>query len=204
MNGSPCGRRLWLVRHARALGAEGRCYGRTDLAADRAETGRAAQALAVALPPGARLQVSPAGRTQALAQALQALRPDLRATTDPRLQELNFGCWEGMLWDAISRADLDAWVADFATHRPGGGESVADLLTRVAPALAHADADTRSPGGGDAVWITHAGVIRAALWLRCHGPAELPRAGNWPALTPGWGRWIALPVPATRFVGLQG
>lgn len=194
MNPPPAGPRLWLVRHARLPEATGRCYGRTDLAADPQDTARSAQALAAALPAGARLQVSPAARTRALAQALQSQRPDLRAIPDARLQELDFGAWEGRRWDAIARGDLDAWVADFAAHRPGGGESVTDLLARVAAALGETEAGPPRPTGADAVWITHAGVIRAVLWLRCHGPTRAPQACAWPVQAPGWGRWIALPL----------
>ena len=44
---------------------------------------------------------------------------------DARLAELDFGHWEMQSWDGIPRAEVDAWAADVAHYRPGGGESVA-------------------------------------------------------------------------------
>ena len=125
--------RLWLVRHAQPLVAPGVCYGRLDLPADAAATAASAQALAAALPASVRLaHHSPLQRCEQLAQALQALRPGLALKPEARLQELDFGTWEGCAWDAIGRAPVHAWTADFAHHRPGGGESLAHMLGRVA------------------------------------------------------------------------
>jgi alpha-ribazole phosphatase len=51
-------------------------------------------AAAAVLPLGLPVWVSALGRAQALAQTLQRLRPDLGApTTDPRLNEMDFGQW---------------------------------------------------------------------------------------------------------------
>ena len=70
--------------------------------------------------------------------------------------------------------DYDVKVGDFAQHRCGGGESVAQLMARVASAFAQARG-----GGQDGLWITHAGVVRAVRLLT-RGVA-LPRAAaDWP------------------------
>ena len=183
--------RLWLVRHAQPLVAAGICYGRLDVAADAAATRASARALAAALPPQVRLaHHSPLQRCEQLAQALQALRPDMTLNADARLQELDFGCWEGRAWNAIGRAPVDAWTAAFASHRPGSGESLADMLQRVAAALDAARLQSlAAPGSGDLLWITHAGVARCVQWLLQHGAAALPRADQWPLQAPAFGAW---------------
>ena len=82
---------------------------------------------------------------------------------------MDFGAWEGRPWDAIARAELDAWAADFMDARPHGGESVAMLAARTAAAIAAGRA-----AGGRTVVVTHAGPIRAALgdWDRAIGYGE--------------------------------
>ena len=162
------------------------------MAADAVATAASAEALAAALPASVQLaHHSPLQRCAQLARALQALRPGLALHADARLQELDFGDWEGRAWDAIGRAPVDAWTADFASHRPGGGESLADMLQRVAAALAAARAAPN--GSGNAVlWITHAGVARCVQWLLRHGSATLPRADQWPVAAPGFGAWEVL------------
>lgn len=178
--------KLWLARHATPLVPAGTCYGRLNVAADAAATTAAAEALAAALPAGVRLRASPLQRCEQLAQALQGLRPDLACTTDARLAELDFGAWEGQRWDAIAPAAYDAWTADFAHYRPGGGESLAVLLQRVQGALAAARGN-----GGDEAWITHAGVARCVHWL-LRAPAHTwPAASEWDMPAPSFGAWQA-------------
>ena len=189
---APAPARLWLVRHAQPLVAPGQCYGRLDMAADAVATAASAEALAAALPASVQLaHHSPLQRCAQLARALQALRPGLALHADARLQELDFGDWEGRAWDAIGRAPVDAWTADFASHRPGGGESLAVMLQRVAAALAAARAASAG-SGNDVLWITHAGVARCVQWLLRHGSATLPRADQWPVAAPGFGAWEVL------------
>ena len=166
--------KLWLVRHAQPLVDGGVCYGASDVPADPQATLRAAQALAAQLPAGLALRSSPLRRCLELADALCALRPDFACSEDPRLAEMDFGRWEGARWDAIARAEFDAWMADFPGWRCGGGESVAQLMARVGQALA----DTRG-AGSDALWITHGGVVRAVRLLAA-GVAVPQRAGDWP------------------------
>lgn len=181
--------RLWLVRHARPLVADGVCYGRLDLAADPHATRAAACALVQALP--ARLAVvrhSPLQRCEQLALAVQALRPDLTFTPEARIRELDFGAWEGRSWQAIGAAEVGVWSADLARHAPGGGEPLAAMLTRVAQALA-SDALHARQQRADVVWISHAGVARCLRWLLAHGAQHLPTAQQWRLRAPGYGRW---------------
>ena len=181
--------RLWLVRHAAPLVAPGTCYGALDVPADAQSTRAAAERLATALPHGARVAHSTLQRCELLAHDLQALRPDLPLTPDARLREMDFGRWEGQTWDAIGKSAIDTWVAGFATHAPGGGESLAHMLHRVAAALQTAREWRANQGAKDVVWITHAGVARCVTWLQERGESVQPRSENWPVAAPGWGEW---------------
>ena len=180
---------LWLLRHAPVLAAPGLCYGRTDLPADPAATRRAAETLAKQLPRGTVVKTSPLQRCELLAHELQALRPDLAFTPDARLREMDFGRWEGQTWDTIGKSAIDTWVAGFATHAPGGGESLAQMLHRVAAALQTAREWRANQGTKDVVWITHAGVARCVTWLQERGESALPRSEDWPVAAPGCGEW---------------
>jgi len=181
---------LWLVRHARPLGADGLCYGRLDIAADAAASRQAAQALAGALPPKVvAVRHSPLQRCELLALDLQALRPDLASKPEPSIQEMDFGTWEGRAWSAIAQTEITAWAGNLGTHAPGGGEPLSAMLARVALALRDAAACAQA-GGGDMVWITHAGVARCVQWLQTHGEARLPQAHEWPVAAPDFGAWV--------------
>jgi alpha-ribazole phosphatase len=84
---------------------------------------------------------------------------------EPRLQELNFGAWEGLAWDAIPREEIDAWAADPLGYRPRGGETVNELASRVEQAWRQATATARHE-----LWITHAGPMRCLYALTMGQP----------------------------------
>ena len=177
--------KLWIVRHAKPLIESGVCYGALDVAADAPHTLQAARALAQALPLNCKVSVSPLQRCKQLAEALSELRPELEPQTDTRLREMDFGCWEGVAWDAIPQAALQAWTDDFDKHRFGGAESSNEVLARVGRAW---DEDHGAP---DTVWITHAGVARAVRLL-ADGVRVLTRADQWPLEAPGYGQWLQI------------
>lgn len=178
--------RLWLLRHARVRLPEGTCYGASDIAADAQATAAAARLWAERAPAQRVVHHSPLQRCEQLALALQALRPDLTLKPDPRLRELDFGDWEGRPWSAVGREAMDAWLADFAHARPGGhGESVAALMARVGAAFDDWRASER-----DALWITHAGVIRAVR-LMAQGVRRVQTARDWPVQSVAFGQaWV--------------
>lgn len=180
--------KLWLVRHAQPMLAAGICYGVLDVAADPDETQVSAQALAKVLPIGVRLVSSPLQRCEQLTQCLRGLRPDLTCTFDARLVEMDFGRWEGQAWDVIDRAELDAWTQAFDTWRCGDGQCVAQFMTQVAAIW-----DETRALDEPTVWITHAGVIRAATLL-ARGQRHIKRADQWPSDAPAWGQWRVLSV----------
>lgn len=173
--------RLWLARHARPLVAPGVCYGALDVAADALATQAAAERLATALPADMVVCSSTLQRCEQLAQVLSALRPDLTLKFDARLREMDFGQWEGQTWESIGQSALDAWTADFAHYRPGGGESVHGFMQRVGAAW-------DDVGPQPMLWISHAGVARACNLLSA-GIRTLHRADQWPQAAPGYGEW---------------
>ena len=180
---------LWLVRHAQPLVAPGTCYGQLDMAADTDATRHCAETLAKILPPAISVFASPLQRCEQLVHVLRGLRPNLACKTDARLQEMNFGRWEGLAWAAIPRTELDGWTAGFGGYVAGQtGESVMQFMARVAAAFDALARDT------DTLWITHAGVIRAA-GLIARGVRRIDRADQWPSAAPAYGQWCKLDLP---------
>ncbi len=177
---------LWLVRHAQPLVEGGVCYGALDVAADASATLQAAAKLAQTLPSGVQIRSSPLQRYELLAHTLCGLRPDFAYKTDPRLAEMNFGCFEGQRWDGMARQALDDWTADFWQHRFGGVQSVAEFMAQVASVW-----DEAKLGPAQQVWVTHAGVIRAAQLL-ARGVREVQHAAQWPLDAPAFGQWCTL------------
>jgi alpha-ribazole phosphatase len=155
-----------LIRHARPDVGEGTCYGCLDLALAQPISPASAQILRACGPQRpARMIASPllraAHTAEMLAQALGEAAPAIE--TDARLRELDFGQWEGMAWDAIPRASLDAWAADLLDGRPHGGESAAQAMARVCEWAESLPVETP-----EVCWVVaHAGPMRmlAAHWL---------------------------------------
>lgn len=172
------------------------CYGALDLPADPTATTDSAQRLAARLPQRLSVWHSPLQRCELLAYTFIGLRPDLTLKSVPELVEFNFGRWEGCAWDAIARADIDAWTAQFADYRPGGGDNLKEMLARVTSALRAAQQERAEEAEGtDVLWITHAGVARCVQWLLHAAPGALPRADQWPRSAPGYGEWVCFALP---------
>lgn len=143
--------RLYLVRHLQPTVAKGVCYGRTDLGVAPQLLADALPGLRAQLPAGAALISSPLLRCASLARELGSV---LRF--DSRLAELDFGNWEMRAWDDIPRAEVDAWAADVAHYRPGGGESVFDMALRIKDFY---DELMREDHAAAAI-VCHAGAVR--------------------------------------------
>jgi len=181
--------KLWLIRHAAVALPDGLCYGITDAPARADATLEAAQAAAARLPRFVPLWVSGLMRAQQLAAVLQRQRPDLGAArVDKRLNEMDFGRWEMQPWAAVPQAAFDAWTGDFAQHRFGGEECTQQVIDRVAALIL----ELHAAGVQEAAWVTHAGVIRAALYLKAHGPRRIASAAEWPREAPAPGGLLEL------------
>ena len=149
--------RLVLVRHPPVDPAR-HCYGRLDLPlADPAS----AAALAAQLAEfGGMVWTSPAQRCRLVAEAVGPYR------VDERLQELDFGAWEGQRWGDVPRASLEAWAADVWRFSPPGGETGAALVERVA-------AFYRGLAAGVHVVISHGGPLKVLAALARGRPVDL-------------------------------
>jgi len=168
--------KLWLVRHARTDAAPGLCYGATDVCVPAEATRAVAEAVVSCLPVGIALAHSPLRRCAELAQAIGTLRPDLMVRADARLAEMDFGGWEGRPWSSIARVEFDAWTCNFAEGVAGGhGESTARFMQRTGAAF-----DEWRASGQDAVWVTHAGVMRAVQLLN-RGVRRVDDVAQWPS-----------------------
>ena len=145
---------LIFIRHA-PIAEVGRLCGRTDLPA-RIDSAAIA-AVRATLPREVASFSSPALRCQ---QTAQALFPDLAdLNIDSRLWEQNFGDHDGLAFDDVPDFGILS-REDLAAYCPPGGESFADLCSRVWPALVDIARDTPV---ASTIIVAHAGVIRAAL-----------------------------------------
>jgi broad specificity phosphatase PhoE len=121
-----------MVRHTTVDVPPGMCYGRTDVAL-RDSFAEEAAVVREALS-GVRFDSvwsSPLSRCTRLAGACGYRDPRL----DDRLLEINFGEWEGRLFDEIADPRLRLWYADYLNVRPTGGESFSEQCARVAEFL---------------------------------------------------------------------
>lgn len=152
---------IFAARHPRPAMSARVCYGRTDVPlAEPPERGAAALVAALGLAEHeyvGRVITAPLQRARLVAQAA-ARELGARLHTDDRLTEMDFGAWEGRPWTDIPRRDVDAWAADPLRYRPGGGESVAEVLARVRRAWT-----TLASSEDITLVVTHAGPIRCLL-----------------------------------------
>ncbi|MDB5687292.1 MAG: phosphoglycerate mutase [Rhizorhabdus sp.] len=157
-------RRVLLVRHtAVALRWKGICYGSSDAGLSRAGHEEARQlARTLAREPITALIHSGQRRARLLAEMI-----GISARPDPRWRERDFGSWEGRSWHAIWRETgnlMDGMLTDPHAFRPGGGETGAELATRVAEAWAEL------PRDGTIAVISHGGPIATARLLAAGRP----------------------------------
>lgn len=185
-------------RHPRPIGATGRCIGRTDLPVDPRRVRRLAGRIAATVR---REDLPREIWTSQLARCAQVGRLLVRRhgfvhRIDPRLSELDFGCWDGLPWSVIPSAEVARWEADFVRWAPGGGESLEALEARVRSFL-----HDRVLGGARIVLVVgHAG------WIQVAGiaPGKLPCADRWPSAV-AYSRSVRLRLPlAGRAIGGAG
>jgi len=151
------------VRHAPVIGDEGRIYGQTDLAADVSEL-PIFKRLSEILPQNPVLLTSDLQRTTLTASAIAEAGLNLpEPIKEPAFREQHFGVWQGLKRDKF-RKEKGAmmhqfWIAP-AFERAPEGESFADLVARVVPAITRLTAEH---AGSDILCVAHGGTIRAAL-----------------------------------------
>lgn len=161
---------IW--RHPKPINAAGICLGHTDLPVDPRRTRNLAykvqqQAKQMQLAPV--LHVSPLQRSRGVGDFLA--KQGWQVKVDPLLIEFNFGAWDGLPWEAISRQEMDAWIANFAEFAPGGAENLRQLFKRVEQWL-------NQPSNQPRLVVGHAGWINAAQMILAKQPLPT-KAKDW-------------------------
>lgn len=147
------GSRISLVCHATTRGLRTATFGGDDALDEIGQT--QAHALAGSLGSVDQCWTSPALRAQQTASAF-----GLIARIDDRLRDCDYGRWTGLRMPAVLLKEprkLVSWIKDPNTA-PHGGESIPELLKRVAAWIAERGRDP-----GHTVAFTHPAVIRAAI-----------------------------------------
>ena len=156
---------LTLIRHTRPTLPADVCIGQMDVQCAAGWEAHAERVSRIVSAPD-RLITSPAARCRVLAERLGAtyrLVPEV----DARIQELNFGEWEGQRWSEIGHTATQILSADFFDNSPPGGESYRDMMKRVDAFLVDLGASFER-----VAVVSHPGPIRALL-VRCLDlPAE--------------------------------
>jgi alpha-ribazole phosphatase len=156
--------RWWWIRHAPVVGHGGRIYGQNDHESD---CGNEAlfSALGPSLPEDALWITTPLRRTKQTAAALLAAGapPPSAEREEADFLEQHFGDWQGLTHEELKTRRDGAWHRFWlapASETPPGGESFADVVSRVAAAVRRIGA---AETGRDIVVVAHGGSIRAAL-----------------------------------------
>ena len=155
---------IWLVRHGQTeLNKARRYQGTSDSPLTPFGT-RQAAALAQRLrrTPFKLAITSPATRARHTAEAILSDRA-AALCDDARWAETNHGRWEGLTYaDVRARFphEADRRFADALNGRPSGGESLAEVATRVAEGWA---ALLQQNPGGRVLVVTHATPIQLVL-----------------------------------------
>ncbi|MEM7281769.1 MAG: alpha-ribazole phosphatase family protein [Pseudomonadota bacterium] len=145
-----------LVRHTRLAIAKSVCYGQTDCDVADSFPDDVLHVLP-RIEPFDVLVTSPLTRCQKLAEEIATVF-NVVPLIDERVQEMNFGAWEGKAWSEVPIPELDLWAGNFLHARPHGGESVAMFRARVLEALQEFNGSKKRH-----TVVTHAGVIRVAM-----------------------------------------
>ncbi len=166
--------RWWWIRHA-PVPDGGRIYGQADLDSDCSDH-QIFKILAHELPADAVWVTSNLARTKQTAAAIIAAAPErfygIEPLAIPALAEQHLGDWQGLdrktFYAERGVGTHSLWFAP-AIERAPNGESFADLVDRVVPAVKDLTAAHR---GKDIVAVTHGGTIRAAVAFALSLPPE--------------------------------
>ncbi|HYZ23065.1 MAG TPA: histidine phosphatase family protein [Rhodopila sp.] len=159
---------FWLIRHALVEeNARAFLYGVMDVPLCEPtllEQAPMYRALAVRLPRPADWIVTPLSRTRRTAEAIFAHGyPRQPLTVEPDLIEQDLGEWQGLPHEELPPRLIYPKHAfwPFSGHeKPPGGESMADVITRVGSAMERL-AETHA--GRNVVVVSHGGAIRGAI-----------------------------------------
>jgi broad specificity phosphatase PhoE len=174
--------RLILICHASTAAVREATFPADEPLDDKGRTGAAA--LVGRLPEADRRWLSPELRTRQTAEAL-----GLNASVQPALRDCDYGRWTGSTFDSVHAREPEAvaeWLRD-PSAAPHGGESILQLLQRVAAWLAG-----EQPHHRHSIVITHPAIIRAAI---VHAIEARPQSFR---------RIDIAPLSITRLSGTEG
>ena len=120
-------------------------------------------------------------------QTARILFPNAELMACPGLREMDFGDFEGR-----SAAELKedvryhAWVDSWCETRCPHGEGKSDFTRRVVAAFREACESERAQGSGRAVFVVHAGTVKALL-----SDLAVPKMGYFDVHTEPGGAWAA-------------
>ena len=163
---------VYLIRHTKVSVEQGVCYGQkdVDLAESYPEELETVKEKLKNINFDA-VFTSPLSRAKKLATDICGDNP----VTDDRLMELNFGDWEGKVWDEIKDPLLPKWMEDFVNKKCSNGESFIMLRDRVLEFWN----EVKSMDCSNVAIFTHGGVIRTINAI--HKNIKLEDSFNEPA-----------------------
>ncbi|HEY4613580.1 MAG TPA: alpha-ribazole phosphatase [Bacteroidota bacterium] len=143
---------LYLIRHTTPDVENGLCYGQSEVPLSRSFSSEC-KFLQDQLPGSFdALFTSPSRRCRILSEQFTSEK----FFVDARLLELSFGAWEMKRWAEIDPRTVQEWMANFVNQSVPGGESFAQLFSRVNDFIRDLLANDYSK----VAIVTHAGVIR--------------------------------------------
>ncbi|MBC6409822.1 MAG: alpha-ribazole phosphatase [Ekhidna sp.] len=143
---------IHVIRHTPVNFDKNRCYGQLDIPLAEGFIENAKSLSNQLSDCYEQVITSPLSRCVKLADELN-LKDSKR---DNRLLELDFGDWEGQLWNDINQKALNTWMEDFVNNSPTNGETLNQMYKRIAEFID----SLRSENFDKVLIITHSGVIR--------------------------------------------
>ncbi len=145
---------LHLIRHTSVDVPKGYCYGHMDVSLATTFEDEAQHTLSqITTVDTKTIYSSPSQRCVKLAQKINPI-----FKTDDRLMELNFGDWEGLLWDDLNEGYALEWMNDYVNLACPNGESFQELVHRFEQFILEIKKHNK-----DLIIVTHSGIIRAAF-----------------------------------------
>ena len=147
--------KFWTIRHP-PVDRQGRCIGQTVIETTMPVVEAAGLVLAEAPVRPTYLYSSDLPRCAELAEEIGKLW-NCPVSFTPEIREMNFGDWEGRLYDELSLEDGERWqywCDNWQTQAPPNGESLEQFTQRVKGWL------TQQRFEETTLLVTHAGVLR--------------------------------------------
>jgi len=120
-----------LVRHPETVAPKGMCYGRLDLELKHPVEETKSKVVQNLIHPPDRIIASPLPRAKKLADSIADHFDIKEVHTDERLMEMDFGDWEGKMWEELPKYETNHWMENFVHKNAPNGESFVDLQKRV-------------------------------------------------------------------------